>query len=152
MSIAIVCLSLTLCADPETYPRPELIIDATGLNDRLNRVIILDARSEKAYDAGHIPGAVRVDVSALSKAFNSEVDAEKWSKRLGDLGVDVKTPVVVYGDDWRESARMWWILRYWGIEHTRLLNGGITAWNAARLAISTEPTAPTRLAGGDRRR
>jgi thiosulfate/3-mercaptopyruvate sulfurtransferase len=147
MSIAVMFLSLSLGAEPQGYPRPELIIEPTALHERLTRVVILDARSQKAYDAGHITGAVRVDVPALSKAFNTEVDAEAWAKRLGDLGVDVNTPVVIYGDAWPESARLWWILRFWGIEHARLLNGGFAAWTAARLPVATEPTMPTRVAG-----
>ncbi len=147
MSIALLSLSLALSAEPEKYPRQDLIIEAQTLNDRLNRVVILDARLNKAYDAGHIPGAIWIDVAALSKAFNAEVDSEKWAKRLGDLGIDVNTPVVIYGDDWRESARLWWILRYWGVEHARLLNGGIAAWSTAHLPITTEPSMPTRIAG-----
>jgi thiosulfate/3-mercaptopyruvate sulfurtransferase len=144
---AIVFLSLAIGADPQAYPRQELIIEPTALNERLTRVVVLDARPEKVYEAGHIPGAIRADVAALSKAFTTEVDAEAWAKRLGDLGIDVNSAVVIYGDDWRESARLWWILRYWGIDHARLLDGGIAAWNAAQLPMTTEPSAPVRIAG-----
>jgi thiosulfate/3-mercaptopyruvate sulfurtransferase len=46
--------------------------------------------------------------------------------------------VVVYGDDVREAARVWWILRYWGFKDARLLNGGWAAWALANGAASRE--------------
>src|SRR5438552_1200616 len=107
MPLALLAVSLALGADPTAYPRPELIIEPNVLAERIDKVVILDARPAKAYEDGHIPSAIRVDVAEMSRAFNTEVDEKAWTKRLGDLGIDIATPVVVYGEDWRESARIW---------------------------------------------
>src|SRR5690606_22625971 len=31
----------------------------------------------------------------------------------------------------KDAARIWWILRYWGVEDARLLNGGWKTWETA---------------------
>ena len=63
------------------------------------KVQSLDARPKAKYDAGHVPGAVWVDVPAWSKAFAAGPDKEAWVKLLGDCGLEPGAPVVVYGDD-----------------------------------------------------
>src|ERR1051326_2013030 len=103
MSITILYLSLALGADPAAHPKADLLIEPDLLFARMGQFVILDARDEKSYRDGHVPNAVRVDVPEMSKAFNTEVDTNSWAARLGDLGIEVGTPVVVYGDDWREA-------------------------------------------------
>ena len=49
--------------------------------------------------------------------------------------------MVVYGEDPREPARVWWLLRYWGFKDVRLLNGGWPAWAAQNSAASRETPA-----------
>ena len=153
MSLALVCLTLTLATKPAAYPRAELIIEPAVLAQKevAEKAIILDVRGEKSYAAGHIPGAIRVEASDLSKAFVAETDPDKWARRLGDLGIDVDSHVVIYGDDWREAARAWWIVRYWGVADVRLLNGGWTAWKASGEAVSTEVAKPKPVKGKVRR-
>src|SRR5262249_50636893 len=59
----------------------------------------------------------------------------------GGLGIDIETPVVIYDDNGTNAARIWWILRYWGVKDARLMNGGWTAWQAVKGKISKdEPT------------
>ena len=53
----------------QTYPRPELLIEAPALAAKLNDFRILDVRPKAKYDQGHVPGAVRVDPVAWAKAF-----------------------------------------------------------------------------------
>jgi thiosulfate/3-mercaptopyruvate sulfurtransferase len=106
-----------------------------------SRFRILDARPHTSYRDGHIPGAVWVDHEAWAKAFGAGQDAEAWAKLIGGLGIDVDTPVIVYDDNRaKEAARIWWILRYWGVKDVRLLNGGWTAWRAAAGAVARGET------------
>ncbi len=136
-------LSLVLSLAPAAdYPRPELLVEAADLAKMTNAVVI-DVRGKPNYDEGHIPGAVWIDASAWSKGFTPKPDADAWAKRIGELGIDADTRVVVQGgEDVRDAARVWWILRYWGVKDVRLLNGGFAAWKAAGGKVSTDDVKP----------
>jgi thiosulfate/3-mercaptopyruvate sulfurtransferase len=55
--------------------------------------------------------------------------------------VDAKTKVIVYDDQLnRDAARVWWILRYWGVDDVRLLNGGWKAWIDGRFRVEFKPS------------
>ena len=59
-------------------------------------------------------------------------------------GVSQDRAVVVYDDrDATAAARAWWLLRYFGHEHVRVLDGGYQAWLAAGLPVSTADPAAT---------
>jgi thiosulfate/3-mercaptopyruvate sulfurtransferase len=133
-NITVILTLLTIASDKEqssAYPKASLLIEARELAKPETRAShrVLDTRSKVKYEAGHVPGAARVDAAAWSKAFNTDLDLNHWSRRIGDLGIDADTPVVVYGDsDTPDAARIWWLLRYWGAKEVRLLNGGWQAW------------------------
>jgi thiosulfate/3-mercaptopyruvate sulfurtransferase len=128
------------------YARPDLLIEPAELAKSLDPAtfVVLDVRERDKYEAGHVPGARRVDHGAWSKAFGAGTDADAWSRRIGELGIGRRTRVVVYDDNSsKDAARIWWILRYWGIDDVRLLNGGWRGWQRAGLPISKEaPPAP----------
>ena len=137
ISLAIVLASLAvvglLRAGNDAYPRSELLIEPARLAkaDAARPFVVLDARERAKYKAGHIPNARWVDHAAWAKAFGHGKDAEGWSKRIGELGIGADTKVVVYDDSMsKDAARIWWILRYWGAEDVRLLNGGWKGWKA----------------------
>lgn len=132
------------------YPRSELLLEPAELAkpEVARQFTILDVRSEEAYQAGHVPGAYRVDHDAWKDAFGDGEDAEAWSKRIGELGIGPESKVVLYDDkDMKEAGRIWWILRYWGLEDVRLLNGGWKAWKAEGYPTTDQaPAAPEPVA------
>lgn len=134
---------LAMAAD-DAYPRPDLLVEANQLaNADAESFVVLDARDQAAYDQGHIPGARRVDAAAWAKAFGDGQDAEGWSGRIGQLGIQANSKVLVYDDGAsKDAARVWWILRYWGVHDARLLNGGWTAWNAGKWPTQTDSPEP----------
>jgi thiosulfate/3-mercaptopyruvate sulfurtransferase len=141
------CLALLLPAadgKPAGYARPNLLIEPAALAraDARKRVI-LDTRSPEQCRAGHVPGAVLVDARGWARAFAAGRDRDAWAKRIGGLGIDVDTPVVVYGSPRSsETGRVWWILRYWGVRDVRLLNGGWPGWVAAGGKVQKDEVAP----------
>lgn len=157
--LSFTAITLTIAADP--YPNAKILIEADALVAQLKsdtgKPTILDARDEKLYTAGHIPGAIRLPTAEWGKAVPDTPEA--WAKRLAAIGVRAETPVVVYGGaDVRDAARAWWLLKYAGADNVRLLNGGYPAWkkvgggsetkaNLARPVELGKPTVkPERLA------
>jgi thiosulfate/3-mercaptopyruvate sulfurtransferase len=150
----------SILADERAYPRPDLLVEARQLTDPRFAAgfVILDARPRAQYDEGHIPNAEQVDANAWARAFDHGQDNQEWGLRIGSLGVGAKTKVIVYDDMLsRDAARVWWILRYWGIDDVRLLNGGWKAWidsrfrvemnlSAARPVVFVAKARPERLA------
>jgi thiosulfate/3-mercaptopyruvate sulfurtransferase len=64
---------------------------------------------------------------------------EKIAALFGGLGIGDDTIVVAY-DDWFSmyAGRLLWVLRYYGHEGARILNGGLLAWQAEGRPISAE--------------
>jgi thiosulfate/3-mercaptopyruvate sulfurtransferase len=99
------------------------------------------------FAAGHIPGAVYVDLDRDLAAPPGEGGrhplpaATAFASAMQHAGVCRTRPVVVY-DDWgaRAAGRAWWLLRYFGHADVRVLDGGWAAWRAAGHPVST--TAP----------
>lgn len=129
-------VSGTLAAD---YARPTMLVEPATLlaEDASSETIILDARSLEKYEAGHVPSARWVNHSEWAKTFGEGSDTQAWSKRIGQLGIQADSTVVVYDDNFaKDAARIWWILKYWGVEDVRLLNGGWVSWTGQRLPVS----------------
>jgi thiosulfate/3-mercaptopyruvate sulfurtransferase len=147
-------LLLALPADEpaKSYPRPELLVEPAELAKWANeaKVRVLDARSKEQYAKGHVPGAAWVDHDDWSRAFAKSQDFDEWSKRLDKIGIDPGTRVVVYDDNLsKDAARIWWILRYWGVKDVRLLNGGWKGWLAAAGDESTDAPAEVKRGSAD---
>lgn len=97
----------------------------------------LDGRSgHDAYRAGHIPGAVFVDLDSDLAAPADAIRGrhplptpEDFAAALGRAGVGDSTPVVAYDDTGGGSAaRLVWMLRVLGCP-AALLDGGLPAWD-----------------------
>jgi thiosulfate/3-mercaptopyruvate sulfurtransferase len=115
------------------YPRPNLLIEPAQLANAAaaGKVRVLDVRTPDKYQAGHVAGATLVDTAAWHKRFTARQDKAAWEKILGTLGLSPDRLLVVYGDDMRATARIWWILHYWGFKDVRILNGGWQGWKGS---------------------
>jgi thiosulfate/3-mercaptopyruvate sulfurtransferase len=134
-------------ADEGAYPRADLLVEASQLAQPRFAAgfVILDARPRTKYEQGHIPQAQWVDHNQWATAFG-HVTIPGINRRIGGLGIGAKTTVIVYDDMFnRDAARIWWILRYWGVDDVRLLNGGWKAWKDGNHSIATSET-PARTA------
>ena len=108
-------------------------------------------KGRATYEAGHIPGAVFVDLDRdLSGPPGIEgrhplPDIAEFATTLGRLGISPDSHVVVYDDvACQIAARLWWMLRSIGHERVQLLDGGYQAWIAAghEVASGTENPEP----------
>jgi thiosulfate/3-mercaptopyruvate sulfurtransferase len=90
------------------------------------------------YEAGHIPGAVFVDLDhdlagqPTGGARHPMPDAAAFGEAMRRCGVRSGTPVVCYDErDGASAARGWWLLAYFGHPAVRVLDGGLAAWHRA---------------------
>ncbi|WP_411076417.1 sulfurtransferase [Streptomyces sp. cmx-4-7] len=104
--------------------------------------VLLDVRwalggppGRPAYEAGHLPGAVYVDLDTElagppgSGGRHPLPDPEVFGAAMRRAGVSADRPVVVHdgGSGWG-AARAWWLLRWAGHPDVRVLDGGLAAW------------------------
>ena len=87
------------------------------------------------YLAGHIPGAVFMDLDELvdpaAQFANTLPSAEKFASRMQSLGLGDGSRVVVYDDSpLHSSTRAWFMLTMFGAQNVALLDGGIAKWKA----------------------
>lgn len=111
-------------------------------NLRIYDATILFFRGESdptAYDGylqSHIPGAAFFDHEVFSDGnskyeFMALPEAE-LAKQIGQIGIAEDSEVVFYTSGYLPCAtRAWWLLRYAGHNHVRVLNGGLAAWEKA---------------------
>ncbi|HXU31394.1 MAG TPA: rhodanese-like domain-containing protein [Thermoanaerobaculia bacterium] len=106
--------------------------------DEVRGYLRLDVRTAKDFAAGHLPGAVRLDLGELARRCPENDPAEAACQRtaLGALGIGGDLPLAVYGADLEFPARAFLRLEAAGCRTVRVLDGGWDAWLAAGLPTS----------------
>ncbi|GIV77966.1 MAG: sulfurtransferase [Litorilinea sp.] len=134
-------------AAPEGYARPEVLVDTEWVLAHLDdpNVRFIELGSQEDYDAGHLPGAVHVDLFAdMTNPEDSTrgqiLTQEALSALMSRLGVTRDQTVVFYDrNDNLLAARAYWVLKYYQHEDVRIYNGGTKQWEAAGQSYSTDP-------------
>lgn len=144
-----------------TYPSP--LVTAEALAARLDGrgVRVVDVRwvlgqpgaGRRAYDEGHIPGAIHLDLDGeLALAPGPGLPGRHplpspaaFAATLARVGIGPTDLVVAYDDvgGW-VAARLWWMLDDLGHRGgAAVLDGGLQAWVAAGGGVTTEvPSLP----------
>ena len=128
---------------------------AAAIDDPLLRVV--DCRwylgrpgdGRRAYDEGHIPGALHLDIDSDLTASTGPgrhplPDPVDFRRRLEEVGIGDDNVLVAYDDvgGW-VAARLWWMLDDLGHHAVAVLDGGFGAWTAAGLPVTVEvPSYP----------
>ena len=147
-----------------TDERAATLITADELAGRLaagDPPTLLDIRwrlggppGRELYQAGHVPGAVFVDLDHDLASppgpggRHPMPSAAAFQAAMRAAGVGDDRPVVVYdGADSTAAARAWWLLRYFGHPSVRVLDGGFRAWTAAGHPVELGEPGPSASAG-----
>ncbi|MGX1308776.1 thiosulfate/3-mercaptopyruvate sulfurtransferase [Amorphus suaedae] len=109
-------------------------------------VVVIDTRSPDAYAAGHIPGAVNLhDIFtylATSTPEGMKELTDKFAAAFGGAGLSGKETAVLceqsMASGFGQSCRGYFLLKYLGYPEAAILHGGVSAWEAAGLPMTTE--------------
>ncbi len=136
------------------------LIDAAALKRLLDdaAVLLFDCRFDLAdpaaggagYGAGHIPGALYLDLdtdlSATPDGRNGRhplPDRRHFAAHMAELGLDRGRQVVSYDTSGGfYASRLWWMLRWAGHEPVAVLDGGLAAWIGAGLPLAAGAEQP----------
>ncbi len=134
----------------KTRSNPGLLVTPEALSSMIagaggRKPLVLDLRPPDRYALGHIPGAIHLDLWGVSLIDTdpAPLNAFMWMIEhvLAVHGVDDGTPIVVYDEQsGMRAARAFWFLEYFGHPSVQMLDGGFTAWSAAGLEVSREPS------------
>jgi 3-mercaptopyruvate sulfurtransferase SseA len=105
-------------------------------------VLILDASPAPMYAAGHIPGAVAVDVFSYGAQEKPLAEMERMYQ---SWGVSSGQTIVLYDQGGTYLAtRAFFALYYHGVpaKNLLILDGGLSKWQAAGLPVTKDVIAP----------
>jgi len=126
-----------------------IIVEPTRLNELLgsDELVIVDLGRPETYAQAHIPGAVRMEYSALLRggrpAPGHLPGPDAFSDTLSEAGITPGHTVVAYDDEGGGKAcRLIWNLHAAGHMRAAVLNGGIHAWYAEGLPVNADPAMP----------
>ncbi|MFV0464372.1 MAG: sulfurtransferase [Nostocoides sp.] len=134
------------------------VISVSDLADILHRpgVVVLDVQwnlvgepGDQLYAAAHLAEAAHLDLdTALAGppgvgGRHPLPDPLVLQDALRAAGVHDASHVIVYDQATSlAAARAWWVLSWAGLDAVQVLDGGLTAWEAAGLPVTSAPLTP----------
>src|SRR5512140_2635591 len=118
LAVSILTIAVIVSPCPAAFGADLGLIDAAALKGNSAKWVILDARPGADWESGHIPGAIQFSwdnytrTDARGVKFSS-FPPQELAVALAELGIDEKTPVVVYGDadkSWGGEGYAAWLL------------------------------------------
>ena len=127
------------------YAHPEVLVNtdwvASHSNDANVRVVEVDVDT-KAYDEGHVPGAIAWawNTQLSDTVVRDILPKSQFEALLTEYGINKDTTVVLYGDNnnWF-AAWAFWQMKIYGHKDVRIMDGGRKKWLAEARKLETEP-------------
>jgi thiosulfate/3-mercaptopyruvate sulfurtransferase len=131
-------------SEQKGYVHPEAVVDASWVEQHLRdpkvRLIEVDVDT-KAYDQGHIAGAVGLNwqKELQDQLVRAPLSKKNLEELLSQAGVSSDMTIVLYGDNNNWFATWaFWVLKLYGHQDVRILDGGRVKWLADKREITTE--------------
>ncbi|TVQ62962.1 MAG: sulfurtransferase [Phycisphaerales bacterium] len=140
------------------YANKDVLVTTDWVKERLSdpkvKLVEVDVDT-KAYDAGHVPGAVGFnwETQLQDQVARDVISKAEFEKLAGEAGITRDDTVVLYGDNnnWF-AAYAFWIFKLYGHQDVRLMNGGRNKWlNEDDKELTVEKTSikPTTYKASD---
>src|SRR5437868_9199353 len=117
-----------------SYAHPEVLVETDWVKANMTKpdikLVEIDVDT-KAYDAGHIPGAVGFNwqTQLQDQVTRDIIDKAAFEKLVGEAGISPENTVVIYGDNHNWFAAYgFWLFKIYGHRDVRLMNGGRQKW------------------------
>lgn len=159
LSIGLSLFSCDRTSSPEATPEKEeyysvdCLIEAEDLMLHSGSYKLIDLRKPDEFKTGHIPKALNVwrnQITDTSFSYGGMMPSKTHLETLlGSLGISPQDTIVIYDDKAEcDAARLWWLLKFYGHKHPKLLNGGLTAWKSAggKLSLSEPKSSKSNYA------
>jgi thiosulfate/3-mercaptopyruvate sulfurtransferase len=124
--------------------RENVLVTADWAEQNLdtNGIVFVEVDEDTtAYDAGHIPGAVKINwkTELQDPVIRDFVDKGAFEKLLSDKGISNDDTVVLYGgnNNWF-AAYAYWYFKLYGHENVKLLDGGRKKWELDGRPLTTD--------------
>jgi len=135
------------------YAHPEVLVSTDWVKEHLDdpkvKLVEIDVDTQ-AYSAGHVPGAVGFnwETQLQDQVRRDIVSRTEFEQLMSAAGISPDDTVVVYGDNnnWF-AAYGFWLMKLYGHEDVRLMNGGRVKWlDEDDKELTTDPpqVTPTR--------
>ena len=132
------------------YANPDVLVDTNWVQQNLGKpgikLVEIDVDT-KAYEAGHIPGAVGFNwqTQLQDQIRRDIISKENFEKLISGAGISPEDRVILYGDNnnWF-AAYGFWLFKLYGHKDVRLMNGGRVKWlNESDKPLTKEVPSPT---------
>ncbi len=134
----------------EAFARPEAVVSTAWVGERLGdpSVVVAEVNSDlvEGYEKGHVPGAVGWGLHTdMEHPVRRDIpDAVQFEALMARSGVRTDTTVVLYGDGNNRSATWaFWVMKYYGHEDVRIMDGGRKKWILEGRPVSMTDPNPT---------
>jgi thiosulfate/3-mercaptopyruvate sulfurtransferase len=127
------------------YAHPEVLVTTGWVADHSEdaniRVVEVDVDT-KAYDEGHVPGAIAWawNTQLCDTTVRDILPKTQFERLMTDSGISNDTTVIIYGDsnNWF-AAWAFWQMKIYGHKDVRLMDGGRKKWISESRDLETTP-------------
>ena len=130
------------------YAHPDVLVDCDWVEQHRNdphvKLVEVDVDTN-AYNEGHIPGAVAWNwTSQLNDPVRRDIPSrEQMEQLMRESGIGNEDTIILYGDNnnWF-AAFAFWLLKMYGHQDVRLMDGGRKKWGADGRELTTQEKNP----------
>jgi thiosulfate/3-mercaptopyruvate sulfurtransferase len=134
------------------YAHPEVLVSTDWVSKHAGdpnvRLVEVDVDA-KAYDEGHVPGAIAWawNTQLCDTVRRDILSKEQFEELMASSGIKPETTLVIYGDNnnWFAAWALWQAKIY-GHRDVRLMNGGRKKWLLEGRDLATDAPAVPRAA------
>ena len=126
--------------------RDAVLVDADWVESHLDDdgIVLVEVDEDtRAYDSGHIQGAVKIhwQDDLQDPVRRDFIDGQRFGELLGHLGIGNDDTVVLYGgnNNWF-AAYAYWYFKLYGHDKVVLLDGGRKKWELESRALTDDVT------------